>query len=464
MLIGYLSLSVFVYMTYYKIFGAGFTSTDMISVLLTNSKEAMEFLQSHLGFGTLALILAAFILYMAFIGYLIIKGSGAGKNGKVPSPVMVRKVVMAVLIIAALVTIAHWIPRIFPAWPYHVAHKYLVGAKAAMAKHDENLKKFQFIGGTPKKLPGTVIVVIGESANRNHMKAFNPDYPAETTPWLSKEKENGNFYLLKNTYSCYPLTEKALSMFLTNINQYNDRDREEMITITDVANKAGYITYFISNQEPSSGNLSLTLVSGASKKSITTANPGGDDMKIMDFLKELPTEESQFIVIHLEGSHDRYRDRVPPHFDGVHVEGQKEKVNDYDSSIKYTDEVLKNIYQYAKDNMNLQAMVYCSDHGEDMKYFHGDSTFTWSMVRTPAFVYLAPDYKKSHTAVADNLRYNENMVFTNDLIYDMICGILAALNNEYDRKYDITNADYGLSADKATTKYGKYLISDDVTI
>ncbi len=464
LLIGYLSLSVFVYMTYYRIFGAGFTSTDMISVLLTNSKEAMEFLQSHLGFGTLALILAAFILYMAFIGYLIIKGSAAGKNGKVPSPVMVRKVVMAVLIIAALVTIAHWIPRIFPAWPYHVAHKYLVGAKAAMAKHDENLKKFRFVGGTPEKLPGAVIVVIGESANRDHMKAFNPDYLAETTPWLSKEKENGNFYLLKNTYSCYPLTEKALSMFLTDINQYNDRDREEMITITDVANKAGYITYFISNQEPSPGNLSLTLVSGASKKSITTANPGGDDMKIMDFLKELPTEESQFIVIHLEGSHDRYRDRVPPHFDGVHVEGQKEKVNDYDSSIKYTDEVLKNIYQYAKDNMNLQAMIYCSDHGEDMKYFHGDGTFTWNMVRTPAFVYLAPDYKESHTVVADNLQYNENMVFTNDLIYDMICGILAAPNNGYDRKYDITNAEYGLSADKATTKYGKYLISDDVTI
>lgn len=211
LLIGYLSLSVFVYMTYYRIFGAGFTSTDMISVLLTNSKEAMEFLQSHLGFGTLALILAAFILYMAFIGYLIIKGSAAGKNGKVPSPVMVRKVVMAVLIIAALVTIAHWIPRIFPAWPYHVAHKYLVGAKAAMAKHDENLKKFRFVGGTPEKLPGAVIVVIGESANRDHMKAFNPDYPAETTPWLSSEKDNPDFYLIKNTYSCYPLTAISLT-------------------------------------------------------------------------------------------------------------------------------------------------------------------------------------------------------------------------------------------------------------
>lgn len=461
LLIGYLSLSVFVYMTYYRIFGAGFTSTDMISVLLTNSKEAMEFLQSHLGFGTLALILAAFILYMAFIGYLIIKGSAAGKNGKVPSPVMVRKVVMAVLIIAALVTIAHWIPRIFPAWPYHVAHKYLVGAKAAMAKHDENLKNFKFVGGTPERLPGAVIVVIGESANRNHMKAFNPAYPVETTPWLSKEKDNENFYLLKNTYSCYPLTEKTLSMALTNLNQYNEGDRNEMITMTDVANHIGYDTYFISNQAPAPGNMSLALISGASKKSMTTTHPGGDDMKVMDYLKELPKDGAQFIVIHLEGSHDRYRDRVPPDFEGIHTAGQPEKVNDYDSSIKYTDEVLKNIYQYAKDNMNLQAMVYCSDHGEDMKYFHGDGTFTWDMVRTPAFVYLAPDYKKSHTAVADNLHHNVNMVFTNDLIYDMVSGILAAPNNGYDRKYDVTSADYGLRKDMAVTKYGKVRIAED---
>lgn len=386
------------------------------------------------------------------------------KIGGGTSPARIQKIVIAVLTIAALVTIAHWIPRIFPAWPYHVAHKYLVGAKVAMAKHDENLKKFQFISGTPEKLPGVVIMVIGESANRTHMKAFNPGYPAETTPWLSKEKDNDNFYLLKNTYSCYPLTEKALSMFLTNINQYNDRDRNEMITITDVANKAGYNTYFISNQAPSPGNMSLALISGASKKSMTTTHPGGDDMKVMDYLKELPKDGAQFIVIHLEGSHDRYRDRVPPDFEGIHTAGQPEKVNDYDSSIKYTDEVLKNIYQYAKDNMNLQAMVYCSDHGEDMKYFHGDSTFTWDMVYTPAFVYLAPDYRKSHQAVADHLRRHADKVFTNDLIYDMVSGILGAPNNGYDRKYDMTSADYGLRKDMAVTKYGKISISEDTNL
>lgn len=464
LLIGYLSLSVFVYMTYYKIFGAGFTSTDMISVLLTNSKEAMEFLQSHLGFGSLAVVLALFAVYMIFIGRLIVKGSRINEDRGVTSPALVKKVIIAVLTIAALVTIAHWIPRIFPAWPYHVAHKYLVGAKAAMAKHDENLKKFRFVGGTPEKLPGAVIVVIGESANRDHMKAFNPDYPAETTPWLSKEKDNDNFYLLKNTYSCYPLTEKALSMFLTNINQYNGRDRDEMITVTDVANKAGYSTYFISNQAPSPGNMSLALVSGASTKSMTTTHPGGDDMKVMDYLKKLPKDGPQFIVIHLEGSHDRYRDRVPPDFEGIHIAGQPEKVNDYDSSIKYTDEVLKNIYQYAKDNMNLQAMVYCSDHGEDMISFHGDGHFSWDMVRTPCFIYMSSQYENQYPEITGQLRNHVNSIFTNDLVFDTVCGLLNMQNNSYDSSYDLSRSEYSLSIDNAVTKDGKLRVKDDSMI
>ena len=463
LLIGYLSLSVFVYMTYYKIFGAGFTSTDMISVLLTNSKEAMEFLQSHLGFGSLAVVLALFAVYMIFIGWLIVKGSRMDEIRGVTSPALIRKIIIAVLTMAALVTIAHWIPRIFPAWPYHVAHKYLIRAKAAMAKHDENMEKFHFIGNATDKMQGTIIVVIGESANRNHMKAFNPAYPAETTPWLSSQKDNADFYLLKNTYSCYPLTEKSLSMALTNLNQYNGVDRNDMITITDVANKVGYNSYFISNQAPSPGNMTLALVSGSSKKSFTTTHPGGDDMKVMDYLKTVPTTESNFIVIHLEGSHDRYRDRIPPDFDRIHVDGNSEKVDDYDSSIKYTDEVLKNIYQYAKDNLNLEAMVYFGDHGEDMVRFHGDGIFTWDMIHSPCFVYLSSEYKNNHSAVANNLRVNENRIFTNDLLYDMFCGIMGAINNEYDTVYDISSLHYGLTWDKAVSKNGDVKIQEDPT-
>ena len=193
LLIGYLSLSIFVYISYYKIFGAGFTSTDMISVLLTNKQEALEFLQSHMGFGVLALVIIAFAIFMIFMAALIYRGLKTDEIGRNSSHTIIRMAVVSILVLASLVTIAHWIPRIYPAWPYHVAHKYLVRSKAAMAKHDENIEKFRFVGTKPEKLNGSVIVVIGESSNRDHLKAFNPDYPAETTPWLSSEKDMMTF-------------------------------------------------------------------------------------------------------------------------------------------------------------------------------------------------------------------------------------------------------------------------------
>lgn len=47
------------------------------------------------------------------------------------------------------------------------------------------------------------------------------------------------------------------------------------------------------------------------------------------------------------------------------------------------------------------------------------------------------------------------------MIYDMLSGILAAPNNGYDEKYDITSVDYGLIKEKAVTKYGDIHISGD---
>lgn len=329
--------------------------------------------------------------------------------------------------------------------------------------HEKNLESLKFVG-TPEKLPGSVIVVIGESANRDHLKAFNPKYPADTTPWLSKEKDNKDFYLLSHAYSNYPLTAQALSMFLTDVNQYNHRELSEAVTLTDVANKAGYSTWWISNQTPSAGNVMLALSARNSIKELWTKQTAKDDMDVLDLLKTVPKNGSHFIIIHLEGSHDRYKDRVPPDFAEIHTDGQPEKVNEYDTSIAYTDKVLENIYQYARDNLNLQAMVYCSDHGEDMQYFHGDGNFTWDMVHVPMWIYLSNGYQASHSAVADNLRNNVNKVFTNDLVFDTVCGLLGTPNNGYESRYDLTSGKYNLPVSEAVTKHGKVQISEDPAI
>lgn len=65
--------------------------------------------------------------------------------------------------------------------------------------------------------------------------------------------------------------------------------------------------------------------------------------------------------------------------------------------------------------------------------------------------------------MANNLRVNENRIFTNDLVYDMVCGIMGAINNEYDTVYDISSLHYGLTWDKAVSKNGDVKIQEDPT-
>lgn len=462
LLVAYLSFCLFVYVSYYGIFGMVFTPPDMISVLITNPEEAKEFLDSHMGFAAFTGVVIALLVYLYACFRVIRKGYEeiTLPHGKMRYALHAGQVL---LMIVAIITAAHWMPRIFPAWDYHVAHKYLNNAAKAEKMHDKNLAKLQVTPGEPldPDKPGTVIVVIGESANRDHHKAFNSKYPAETTPWLSKEKDTGDFYLFDKAYSNYPMTAQALSMFLTGVNQYNHQKPEDTITMVDIANKLGYDTYWISNQTPSSGNVALALSARLTKADKWTKPTGGDDMKVLPYIEEIPKDKNNFIIVHLEGSHDRYRDRVPAGFEGVNVAGHSETENEYDTSVMYTDHVLSEIFNYAKDNLNLKAMVYCSDHGEDMKYFHGSSQFTWDMVRIPFWIYLSPSYAKDNPEIAKELKNHEHSIFTNDLMFDTVCGLLKAPNNFYGSEYDLTSSSYSLTADKALTRHGERRIEED---
>ena len=152
---------------------------------------------------------------------------------------------------------------------------------------------------------------------------------------------------------------------------------------------------------------------------------------------------------------------MPPNFEKVKIDNHSTKINDYDTSILYTDKVLQEIYSYAKENLNLNAMVYCSDHGEDVEYFHGASHFTYDMVRVPFFIYLSPSYEQLYPETTHELKDHAHVIFTNDLMYDTLCGILHVPNNYYSSEYDLGQKDYKLTLNRALTMHGEKMISDD---
>lgn len=456
LLVLYFTFSFFIYAIYYMIFGAGFAPGDMISILLSNLPEMIEFIASHLGWAAFIIAIILFILVMAGVGYLLFLGM-KGKEGEFFGKIRLAGTILVALIACA--SFGHFIPRIYPYLDYKVAVNFIRNAEEAQTNHDKNVARL--IVDDAHKVQGTVILIIGESENRDHMSAFNPSYPAQTTPWLLSEKEDPDFTLFDRAYSNFPKTAEALSYFLTGVNQYNGEKIKDAITLTDVANKAGYDTWWIDNQTQSVSNVATTMSATSSKNQIWVKPSAQDDKNILKYLEQVPKGGNHFIVIHLEGSHDKYQYRYPSSFPMIHVPGHSDKEDAYDTSVAYTDEVLQDIFNYAKDNLNLSLMVYCSDHGEDMKYFHGDSKFTWDMVHTPFFVYTSPSFAQEHPEQEAILKDHEHDIFTNDLMFDTLCGLMHTTNNFYDAQYDISNAAYSLPLEKARTRHGKDKIADD---
>lgn len=127
-----------------------------------------------------------------------------------------------------------------------MARRYIQTVQRAEKEHGEVVKRLHLTNGAaqalPQKLPGTVIFIIGKSENRDHMSAFNPSYPVETTPWLSPKSKEADFILLSNGYANYSQTTPSLEMALTGVNQYNRQKLENAFNIVDIAKAAGYDT------------------------------------------------------------------------------------------------------------------------------------------------------------------------------------------------------------------------------
>ena len=326
---------------------------------------------------------------------------------------------------------------------------------------DKNVKNMTFTAPDPGDGidEGTHIVIIGESANRDHMKAFTPDYPENTTPWLSEMAKSPDFALGYHAYSNFPNTLFSLSYAMTSANQYGDMSLEDVVSMVDVAKAAGYRTDWISFHNRSSmSSAGVTMIAERCDDSYWEKNYDGYTLEV---LKKLPPAKKRVIFINIDGSHYTYIARVPVNLRDKLGVSKEDPYHDYDLTIAYDDRVMKDIFEYAKANLNLKSMIYFSDHGENMKHFHTTSPFYYDMVHIPFFVYLSPDYQAAHPSLMPTLKSHEQTVFTNDMAFDMVTGIWQARTNFYHSQYDFSSKDYAINKDNATTFERKKRIADD---
>lgn len=457
-----------IYFSYFLIYGSTFATADFLPFVQTHLSEAIGFLKSFISVKTLCLgVILLLVLFVPTITLLVrnIKNGGMS-SAKWPKWIIALSVL---LFAAGIINVRHWIPRSFPVLDYQLSQAYIHSIRDAKKLHTINAAKLVLANGInntlASRVPGTVLLVIGESETSDLMTAFTPSLPVDTTPWLTSEKENKDFYLFNHAYTNFPATAGALSMALTGINQYNEKEIGQVVTLLDVAKKAGYDTWWISNhRQLGAGNPSVDLVSSGADHTLWTTHAEGADIDLISLLKKVPRNGNHFIVLHLMGSHAKYDSRIPDDWPYLSLPGADETENDYATTVDYTDYVLKNIFNYSKENLHMTTMAYLSDHGEDMKYGHGEGHVTWSMLHIPLFFYLSPEYETAFPNTAKALRNNREKIFTNDLLFDTMCGLIQAPNNDYSPTYDLTSPLYSLNADQALAVNGKWIVANDPSL
>ena len=123
---------------------------------------------------------------------------------------------------------------------------------------------------------------------------------------------------------------------------------------------------------------------------------------------------------------------------------------------------MQQIQEYAAKHLNLQAMVYFSDHATIPDKRRSPNFGGFATVRIPLFTYLADDYISKHPEVYSALKANRDKYWTNDLAYELICGILDIKSNHYDETNSLASTQYKYTKDMLMTNLGKLHIIDDI--
>lgn len=211
------------------------------------------------------------------------------------------------------------------------------------------------------------LLVIGESVRADYMNDYG--YPINNTPFMTQSGTS-----VKGLISGGGNTVLSLSHMLTQ----NDGGQPNFNrNIIDLANSAGFKTWWISNQG-FIGQSDTPIAMIANKSTVKNFTKYGafnshntSDFLLINKLKAAINESSEkrkFIVVHLYGSHPKPCGRVEDYPAVFKASSDRLKnIACYVNSIKKTDDILQTfnneLARYATEHGKRYSMVYFADHG-----------------------------------------------------------------------------------------------------
>lgn len=449
-------LPVFVILGYYSVTSTVFAPDTLLTIAQTNIQEAIEYAKDNFSCKTIFLI----ILTNAFVFFVAIKNTQKILWNKY------NLFLVLFCITACLVGVYKYRDNIITDIPKQ-ASKTLAQYKNFSKERTDRKDNMSKLLLSHKPEAGVYVLVIGESQNRAHMQAYN--YHRATTPWLDSMKNDKNMLLFTKAYSCHTHTVPTLLYALTAKNQYNNIAVKNAVSVLEVAEAAGFETVWLSNQvKYSAWDTPVTSIASEANQQKWINSTLGEstntdyfDGKLIEELEKIKITDKMLIVMHLMGNHGSYEQRYPKAFEKY---DGKNTIDKYDNSIIYNDYVMSQVYKRARKIPNFKGLVYCSDHADaiDKNLSHDAAQFDFDMTHIPLYIYLSDSYIQNNSAKYKSLEKQKNKLFTNDLLFNLMLGVLGInLNNIYEPNNDPTADTFDNNKERFKTLYGKKYICEE---
>lgn len=248
----------------------------------------------------------------------------------------------------------------------------------------------------------TIIAVIGETARADRWQLYG--FNRQTNPRLS---QRSGLVTVKHPITQSNTTHKSVPMLLTPLNAETYEQLPNTKSLITAFKETGYSTAYFSNQPPN-GSYNQHIGEEADTVFFFEREPGCKDMDVKlatmtaSWLKK-DTSRLRLVVLHTYGAHFPYTDHYTPDQAvftpdsplQAKASNRESLLNAYDNATIAVDMALDSLISILSSQKDRGALIYASDHGEDIfddsrgRFLHASPIPTAWQVYVPMIVWTS---------------------------------------------------------------------------
>lgn len=433
------------------LFGRSVIAVDMfLNLVTTNPGEATELLNN-----LLPAVAGVIVVYLPLLVFAICsmkaRSALSGTFIKAQRKYSVIGIVVGVISLNVCIFTDKYFKTENDIYPVNVCYNLVLAIERsnATAKYEQTSAGFSFNASSvhPADSSEVYVLVIGETARAASFGIYG--YNRDTTPLM---KNMSGLTAFNHALTQSNTTHKSVPMLLSAADASNyDRIYRERSIIT-AFREAGFHTAFFSNQKPNHSFIDIFGMEADDWKFIKNGPQGASNTPDEELLPLIAKKLSEghkklFIVIHTYGSHFNYRERYPASMAFFKPDNATEAkavnrpqlINAYDNTIRQTDRLLAEIISMLGKSGAMSAMLYTSDHGENIfddnrrLFLHASPVPSYYDLHVPFIIWTSQSYITEFPNITKSLTTNRTKDVENSVTTFHTMLHLAGIKTKYRR-------------------------------